>query len=469
MALPVQCRPGYDRQEIWRKDHDHLIHPFTHFPSFEKEGALVISEGEGAYVFDVDGRRYLDGIGGIWCVNVVHGNREIADAIGAKARRLAFFNTFVDTTNPPAAELAAKLAELSPSHLNRVFFDTGGSAANDTIVRTIHFYFNRLGKPSKKKLISRVDAYHGSSYLTMALSGKREDHEGFDLPRDLVHYVSRPDRYRRPEGSSLDEFCDELVDELEAKILELGPENVAAFFAEPIMGAGGVIVPPPGYHVRTQEVCRRYQVLYVSDEVVTGFGRLGHMFASEPAFGLQPDVVACAKGLTSGYVPLGASIFSDEIYEVISGDATQTWFNNGFTYSGHPVACAAALANIEILERDRICEHVRELGPYFEKRLASLERLPLIGDVRGSHFMLCVETVADKATRELLPASVDVGRRIADHCQQRGLIVRPMGHLNVVSPPLILTRGQIDELVEILDASIRATADDLVREGFWLD
>jgi adenosylmethionine-8-amino-7-oxononanoate aminotransferase len=208
-------------------------------------------------------------------------------------------------------------------------------------------------------------------------------------------------------------------------------------------------------------------VLYVSDEVVTGFGRLGHMLASEPAFGLQPDVIACAKGLSSGYVPLGASIFSDQIYDVISSDESQPWFNHGFTYSGHPVACAAALANIEIIERDRICEHVRELGPYFEKRLSSLESLPLVGDVRGSHFMLCVENVADKETREVLPASVNVGKRIANHCERRGLIVRPLGHLNVISPPLILTRDQIDDLVDILGASIRATADDLVREGIW--
>jgi len=438
-----------------------------HFPSFEKKGAMVIAEGKGAYVFDVDGTRYLDGIAGMWCVNIGHGNEEVAAAIGEQARRLAYYNTFVDTTSPPAAELAAKLADLAPANLNRVFFDTGGSAANDTIVRTIHFYFNRLGKPSKKKLISRIDAYHGSSYLTMAISGKKEDHEGFDLPEDLVHYVSRPDWYRDGGGMTLDEFCDQLIAELEAKILELGPENVAAFFAEPIMGAGGVIVPPPGYHRRTQQLCRRYGVLYVSDEVVTAFGRLGHMLSSEPAFELQPDVITCAKGLTSGYVPLGASIFSDEIYEVISTDESCEWFSHGFTYSGHPVACAAALANIEVMERERICEHVREVGPYFEKRLASLGDLPLVGNVRGSHFMLCVENVADKESRELLPDSVDVGKRIASHCQQRGLIVRPLGHLNVISPPLILTRDQIDDLVRILGEGIRATADDLVREGIW--
>jgi adenosylmethionine-8-amino-7-oxononanoate aminotransferase len=432
MTAQSPTQPRYDAKALWRQDQDHFIHPFTHFPSFEKEGSLVISEGRGAYVFDVDGARYLDGIAGIWCVNIGHGNAEMADTLAEQARRLSFFNTFVDTTNPPAAQLAAKLADLAPAHLNRVFFDTGGSAANDTTVRTIHFYFNRLGMH--------------------------------------VDYVSCPNPYRRPAGMTIDAYCDQLIDELEAKILELGPENVAAFFAEPILGAGGVIVPPTGYHRRTQDVCRRYGVLYVSDEVVTGFGRLGHMFASEPMFDLSPDVITSAKGITSGYIPLGASIFSDQIYEVISrSEPGRDSFNHGFTYSGHPICCAAALKNIEIIERDRICEHVREVGPYFEKRLASLESMPLVGDVRGSHFMLCVENVANKQTKELLPEEVGIGRRISDHCEKRGLIVRPLGHLNVISPPLTLTRDEIDELVEILKASISATADDLIREGIRID
>jgi len=456
MTTQLPTQPRHDAKTLWRQDKDHLIHPFTEFPSFEKNGALVISEGRGAYVFDADGKRYLDGIAGMWCVNIGHGNAEMADTLAEQARRLAYFNTFVE--------------DLAPANLNRVFLDTGGSAANDTTVRTIHFYFNRLGMHSKKKIISRVDAYHGSSYLAMALTGMTEDQENFDLPEGLVSYVSCPNPYRRPTGMAVDEYCDQLVDELEAKILELGPENVAAFFAEPILGAGGVIVPPPGYHRRTQDVCHRYGVLYVSDEVVTGFGRLGHMFASEPMFDLSPDVITSAKGLTSGYVPLGASIFSDQIYEVISRpEPGRDSFNHGFTYSGHPICCAAALKNIEIMERDRICEHVQEVGPYFEKQLARLESMPIVGDVRGSHFMLCVENVANKQTKELLPEEVGIGKRISDHCEKRGLIVRPLGHLNVISPPLTLTRDEIDELVEILKVSIEATADDLIREGIRID
>jgi adenosylmethionine-8-amino-7-oxononanoate aminotransferase len=459
----------YDRQDVWRKDHDHFLHPWAEFPRFEKHGSLVISEGEGAYVYDSDGKRYLDGIAGLWCVNIGYGNREMARTLAEQACRLPFFNTFVDTTNPPAAELAAKLAELAPAPLNHVFYGSGGSVANETAVRTAHFYFKRLGRPEKKLLISRKQAYHGSTYITMSLSGKPEEQASFHLATDLVHYVSAPDPYRRPQGSTLEGFCDQLVEELEAKILELGPEKVAAFFAEPILGAGGVIVPPPGYHRRTQEVCRKYDVLYVSDEVVTAFGRLGHMMASEPVFGLSPDIITCAKGISSGYVPLGATLISDAIHEVIRNPASQAdcAFGHGFTYSGHALCCAVGLKNIEIIEREGICQRVRELGPYFEKRLATLVDLPLVGDVRGRDFMLCVENVADKQTKQLLPEKIDVGRRIADHCEERGVIVRPIGHLNVISPPLILTRDQIDTIVEVLREAILATADDLVRERLW--
>jgi adenosylmethionine-8-amino-7-oxononanoate aminotransferase len=301
----------------------------------------------------------------------------------------------------------------------------------------------------------------------MSLGGKPEDRPGFDFNEEVVEHVSAPYPYRRPEGTTLEEFCDMLVEELEQKILELGPENVAGFFAEPIMGAGGVIVPPPGYHQRTQEVCRRYGVLTVSDEVVTGFGRLGHMFASEPMFGLDPDIIVCAKGISSGYIPLGGAIISDEIYEVLADPAVEGAFSHGYTYSGHPIACVAALKNIEIIERDDICGHVREVGPHLEEQLATLSDLPLVGDVRGSHFMMCVENVADKETKELLPESVNIGKRIADHCEERGVFVRPVDHLNVISPPLILTRDQIETIAGTLRESILATMDDLVREGLW--
>jgi adenosylmethionine-8-amino-7-oxononanoate aminotransferase len=461
--------PTIDTSSIWKKDRDHFIHPWTDLERFDERGCLVIAEGHGAHVTDSEGRRYLDGIGGLWCVNIGYGRPEMGAALAEQASRLPFYNTFTDTTNPPAAQLAEKLASLAPRRLNHVFFGSGGSDANDTTVRLIHHYFNRLGKPSKKKIISRFGAYHGSTYLAMTLTGVTEDHADFDLAPDLVHYVSCPDPYRRPDGTTLDEFRGQLVAEFEAKILELGPDNVAAFFAEPIMGAGGVIVPPPGYHQEMQAVCRRHDVLYVSDEVVTGFGRIGHMLSSEPAFGIDPDVITCAKGITSGYVPLGATLISDEIHDVIRRPSdTQPYLCHGFTYSGHPVSCAAALTNIDILEREHLCEHVRALGPYFEAELARLEDLPIVGDVRGSHFMLCVENVRDKASKALFEEEVRIGDRIAAHCQKRGLLVRPVGHLNILSPPLVIGRAEIDEMVDVLHAGIEATMDDLEREGIAL-
>jgi len=464
----MSTKHHYNTEVLWRQDLDHYIHPWTDFSTFKEEGSLIMAESEGAYVIDSEGNRYIDGIGGLWCVNIGYANEEMAQAIAEQVRRITYYSTFGHLTTPPAAELAAKLAELTPGKLNHVFYGTGGSMSNDTAIRIIHFYFNRLGKKNKKKIISRTDGYHGSTYLAMTLTGIEFDHQGFDLAPDLVHHIPAPNPYRRPDGMSLEEFCDEKVADLENKILELGPENVACFIAEPVMGAGGVIVPPPGYHRRTREVCDRYEVLYISDEVVTGFGRLGHFFASESVFDFVPDVITCAKGISSGYVPLSATLLSEAMYDVISvPQAEGAMFTHGFTYSGHPISCAAGLKNIEIMERDDICGHVRDVGPYLEEQLASLLEHPIVGDVRGSHFMMCIENVADKETKALLPAEVAIGDRIAAHCQSRGVIVRPIAHLNVLSPPLILTRQQIDTMVEVLHDSIRATQDDLIREGIW--
>jgi len=458
----------YDTADLWRKDRDHYLHPWTDFSVFKETGSDVIAEGEGIYVFDSDGRRFIDGIGGLWCVNIGYGREEMAECLAEQARRICYYSTFTHLTTPPAAELAAKLAELAPARLSHVFYGTGGSMANDAAARIIHFYFNRLGKKNKKHIIARIDGYHGSTLLTASITGVMFDRIDFDVLMDFVHHIPCPNPYRRPDGMSVEEFCDEKVADLETKILELGPENVACFFAEPIMGAGGVIVPPPGYHRRTREVCTKYDVIYVSDEVVTGFGRLGHFFASEPVFDLTPDIITCAKGLTSGYQPLSATLLPDFMYDVISvPQAEGAMFTQGFTYSGHPIACAAGLKNIEIIEREDICGHVRAVGPYFEARLNTLRDLPIVGDVRGSHFMLCVEFVADKRTKALLPAEAKIGNLIARHCQARGLIVRPLGHLNVMSPPLIMTREQIDELVAIMRQAIEAAMDDLVRAGHW--
>ncbi|NIB42188.1 aminotransferase [Pseudomaricurvus alkylphenolicus] len=458
----------YNTSDLWQKDRDHHLHPWQHFDSFREAGATVMVQGDGCYVYDSDGGRYFDGIGGMWCVNIGYGREEMVEVIAEQTRRLPYFNPFVDTTNAPAAELASKLAQWAPGSLNHVFFSCGGSTANDTAFRLIQFYQSCRGKPQKQHIIAREDSYHGSTYVAMSIGGKAADHvPEFSYITDTIHHVSSPNSYRRPEGASESEFCDHLISELENKILSIGPEKVAAFFAEPIMGSGGVIVPPAGYHRRTWELCKQYDVLYVSDEVVTAFGRLGHMFASEEVFGIQPDIITCAKGLSSGYLPLGATIYSDEIHQVIDEAGENRSFAHGFTYSAHPVCCAAALKNMEILERDNILGQVQEVGPYFEQQLRSLMDLEIVGDVRGHQFMMCVENVANKETKALLSDEIDVGKRITQHCESMGLLVRPIGHLNVLSPPLTMTREQVDFVVEVLRSSIKKTMDDLVKEGLW--
>jgi len=456
-----------DMQNVWQKDKDHHIHPWTDFSTFKETGAMILSGGDKAHVIDGEGKKYLDGIGGLWCVNIGYGRQEIAQAMADQVMQIPYYSAFGHHTTQPAALLSAKLAELAPGNLNHVFYGCGGSVANDTAVRMGHFYFNQLGKPTKKKIISRIDGYHGSTYMAMSITGVKFDHIGFDIEEELVHHISCPNSYRRPTGQSLEDFCDAKVQELEDKILELGADNVAMFFAEPIMGAGGVIVPPPGYHKRTLDVCRKYGVLYISDEVVTAFGRLGHMFASEDEFDIVPDIITCAKGLTSGYIPLGATIISDKIYDVISvPQADGSLFTHGYTYSGHPVSCAVALKNIEIMERENICGHVKEMGAYFEEQLHTLKDLSIVGDVRGKKFMICIENVANKETKELIDAKAKVGDRIANYCEEKGLLVRPLAHMNILSPPLILTKDNVDFLVSTLRGCIENTIIDLKNEGF---
>lgn len=453
-------------KSVWQKDIDHYMHPWTDFSTFKETGSLIVENSESVFIIDDKGNRYLDGIGGLWCNNIGYGRKEMAQVIYDQAIKFHYFSAFGHHTSVPASELAAKLAELAPGNLNHIFYGCGGSVANDTAVRIIHFYFNQLGKPNKKKLISRIDGYHGSTYMAMSLTGVKFDHIGFDIDSELVHHISCVNPYRRSENQSLEDFCNEKVQELEDKILELGPDNVAAFFAEPIMGAGGVIVPPEGYHKKALAVCKKYGVLYVSDEVVTAFGRLGHWFASEDEFGILPDIITCAKGLTSGYLPLSATILSEEIYDVISKPQEEgAMFTHGFTYSGHPVCCAAGLANIQIMEREDINGHVRDVGAYFEQQVHSLADLDIVGDVRGRKFMMCLENLADKQSKELFEPKVKVGNRIADNCQKRGLIVRPVGHMNVLSPPLTFSKENVDFLVKNLRESIEETTQQLKQEG----
>lgn len=449
-------------------DKAHFIHPFTDFARFKEKGCDVITRCEGIHVEDSHSNRYIDGIGGLWCVNVGHGRKEIGEAMAAQATQMAYYSPFNNLTNEPATLLAAKLAALAPANLNHVFYSCGGSVANDTTIRLIHYYFNQLGKPTKKKIISRHGGYHGTTYVASTLTGTIGNNWGFDVVEGLVTHISEANCYRRPDGMTEEQYCDHLVNEFKDTINRLGADNVAAFIAEPIMGAGGVLVAPQGYHKRMLEVCHDHGMLFISDEVVTAFGRLGHFFASEEVFGIQPDIINIAKGLTSGYSPLAATLLSDEIYQVISQPQCDGGvFSTGYTYSGHPVSCAAALANIEIMERENICEHVRAVGPYLKEQITNkLKRHRIVGDVRGSHFMIGIENVANKETKELFPSEAKVGYRIADECQKRGLIVRPVGHLNIISPPLIWTKQVIDEVTDILDQAVEATVTSLMKDGF---
>jgi adenosylmethionine-8-amino-7-oxononanoate aminotransferase len=449
---------------IQDKDLRHHIHPWGDHHAMRSQGASVLMRGEGAYVWDSDGNRFIDGVAGLWCVNIGHGRAEMADAIAQQVRTLTYYSSFGSQTNPVAAELAERLCRLTPEGLNHVFFSTSGSDANETAIRTVLRYFTLIGKPKKRHILTLEDAYHGSTYLTASMSGPAF-YPGWARETEFIHRVAKPYPYRMPDGVSAAQYLDHLAANLEATIERLGAETVACFIAEPIMGRG-VVLPPEGYHRRMAEICRRHGVLYISDEVVTGFGRLGHVFASEKRFGIKPDLLISAKGISSGYIPLAATFVSDEIYEVLS--APGEVYYHGFTYSGHPVACAAALKNLEIIEREKICETVRDRGARFQSMLESLGDLALVGEARGSHYMMGIEFVADRATRERFPDSVKVSERVTEKARAKGLIARAiMPEVVLLSPTLVLSESDIAEIERILRESIRETMDELELERLW--
>ena len=441
-----------DRQKL----DEQVVYPWEDV-SVPTSGKTFLTRGEGVYVHDSDGNRLIDGPGGMWCVNIGHGRTEMAQAIAEQVMTLSYVSPWsfgMDHT----LRLTQRLARYAPGDLNHVFYTTCGATAVDSALRFMFFYNHSRGMTYKKQIIARSGAYHGSTFLSATCSGKGSDKLYMDMAEGLVHHVSNPKPLERPDGLSAEEFCDFLVTELEEKILAIGPEMVGAFIAEPVLGSGGVVVPPPGYHRRTLEVCRTYDVLYISDEVVTAFGRLGSMFASEEIYGIVPDMITTAKGLTSGYVPMGALFISDRLFEELRAlSVDHTYFTNGFTYSGHPVAVAAAEKNLDIIEAERILEHVQDVGPYFQARLAELGELDVVREVRGEGLMCAVECSLD-------PADPDEDRdsafmlEVDRLSQEQGLIVRPVYSSCVMSPPLIITRDEIDRLVDILRSAIeRAT------------
>jgi len=455
---------GGGTEEIQAKDNK-FVHPWENLKLLGQNKRPVLTRGEGIYVYDSDGNRYIDGPAGMWCVNVGYGRREIADAVAKQLTEMPYDSPW-SFTNVPAAQLAERLTALTPGDLNHVFFTTAGSLSVDSALRFVMFYNTILGRPEKRNIITRQDAYHGSTYLSASCSGKERDKTYQVFEKGFIHHLPSPNPYRRPEGMSVEAFCDAKVADLENKILELGPNNVSVFIAEPILASGGVIVPPPGYQKKCLEVCRRHDVLYISDEVVTAFGRCGHIFASEAVFDIVPDIITTAKGISSGYLPLGAVFISDRlIQEASAAGSPHSIFANGFTYSGHPACCAAGLATLDILEREKIPEHVREIAPYFQERWQELRDIPLVGDVRGVGLMACVECEIDPEGDNPLKADYEIGNRIDHYCQELGLILRPFINQCIVSPPCTITRDQIDEMVRILRKGIELAMEDARRDG----
>ena len=457
-------------EQIRSFDNENFVHPWESMKKVGTNSRTFAETAEGIYIYDENGQKLIDGPGGMWCVQIGYGRKEMAEAIADQVHKMPYYSPW-NMSASPSALLARKIAERAPADLKHVFFTTCGSTAVDTAIRFVHFYNNVRGKPKKKLIISREKSYHGSTYLSATVSGKTRDKDWMDTASELVHFLPDVNPGSRTEGMSIEDYLEDKINDLETAILTIGADKVGAFIAEPVLASGGVIIPPKGYHKQCLEVCRRHDVLYISDEVVTGFGRLGHWFASKEVFDIEPDLITCAKGLTSGYVPMGACLISDRIFSEISGEQSQdSSFSNGYTYSGHPVAAAAALKNLEIIENEGLLEHVRQVTPHFQNRLRELRKLPLVGDTRGAGLIGCVEgRIVDPDNPDALEIDLEIGARIDMHCQALGLIVRPLLNMCVFSPPLIITSEQIDEMFNLLEQGILGATEDLRSEGLWKD
>ncbi len=451
---------GNNKTSAWQaSDHRHYLHPFTDHKDLGNKGVRIITAAEGVYIEDSEGNKILDGMAGLWCVNLGYGRQELIDAATRQMRQLPYYNSFFQTAHPPAIELSALLAEISPPQFNHTFFTGSGSEANDTVIKLVRRYWDLKGESQRKVIISRENAYHGSTVAASTLGGMSEMHKQTSVLLPYVEHIGQPYYFGLGGELSEHEFGLQQARLLEQKILELGAENVAAFIGEPVQGAGGVIIPPASYWPEIQRICKQYDLLLIADEVITGFGRLGEWFGST-RLGIEPDLIPFAKGVSSGYLPLGGVLVADRVADVVIREGGE--FAHGYTYSGHPVACAVAIANIRSLRDDGIIDRVREdTGPYFSNQWATLSDHPLVAEVRSIGFMGAIELVANKQTRERFDKDLKVAARCKDFCFESGLVMRAVGDSMIVSPPLIMEHKHIDELVAKARLCLDLTAESL--------
>jgi len=454
-------------------DKHSFFHPYTALDVHAQTGPKIIVSGKGVRVVDNHGKEYLDTMAGLWCVNIGYGRNEVAEAVYAQLKKLSYFHSFGSMANEPAIRLADRLVELTGPKfgMSKVLFGNTGSDANDTNIKLVWYYQNVRDKPKKKKIISRKRGYHGVTIIAGGLTGLDLVHTGFDLPLSGVVYADTPYEYRdAPKGVAGRAYARHLASTLDRLIQAEGAETVGAMIAEPVMGAGGVIVPPEGYFEEIQKVLAKHDVLLIADEVICGFGRLGHWFGSE-TLSIKPDLMTCAKGLTSAYVPMSASLVSEQIWQTILEAAPKMGaFGHGYTYCGHPVAAAAGLANLEIMERENLPGKARTVGAYLQKRLReSFSDHPLVGEVRGVGLMAAVELVKNKATREEFPLPQKVAIRVVGKAYEHGLITRSLVQTNSIafSPPLVVTEGEIDEIIARFSKALDQVMGELVKEGLW--
>lgn len=444
----------------WQEmDARHHLHPFTTHKDLAQTGARVITRAEGVWLYDSEGKRLIDGMAGLWCVQVGYGREELAEAGYKALKELPYYNNFFQTTNPYAAELSQKLAEVCPKGIDRFFFANSGSEGNDSAIKLIRYYWNLMGKPKKKTFIARKKSYHGVTLAAASLSGLPHLHPQFDLPLPGFVHVECPDWFAEGGDRTPEEHGLFAAKSLEDKILELGAENVAAFVAEPVQGAGGLIIPPANYWAEIQRICRKYDVLLHIDEVICGFGRTGNWFGSD-TYGIEPDMINLAKGLSSGYQPIAAVGVGARVGDVLFNSDEE--MAHGYTYSGHPVACAVALANLELMQKEKLVEKAGgATGAHFQKKLAELDTHPLVGGTRGVGLLGAIEIVKDRKTRGKFPDVGTVGAQCRNHCFSNGLIMRAIGDTMVLSPPLTITESETDELFALARRCLDLTAKDL--------